>query len=113
MIVDEVLFTVPPWNRGAKLNVKRRGGSGVSRKLGEDHDGPDFDAAETSGRDTGCNRGCFVHACRFDQVVAAKQLLGLCEGTIGGERLAVADTNGFRRRRGLQRVPTFDGACML
>src|ERR1700733_7599410 len=76
MIVDEVLFTVPPWNRGARVELKRRRrGSGVSgsqdqrvktRKLREDHDGPDFDAAESSGWDAGCNRGCFVDAGRFD-----------------------------------------------
>ena len=50
---------------------------------------------------------------RFDQVVAAELLLGLREGTIGGERLAVAYTHGFGGCCGLERVATFNGTRVL
>src|ERR1700722_19607579 len=87
------------------------GGSGIT--LGEDHDWPDFDASVTGSRYARCQRGCFVDARRFEQVKAAKLLFGLCEGTIGGESLAVAYTNRLGGGRGLQRLARLDGGCVL
>src|SRR5262249_60427903 len=85
--------------------LRRTGGSAIDRQTGDLHDRTDFDRPGAGQGDTGRDGNRLVHVLGLDEEVAAQLLPGLRKGTVGHERLAVADADagsggGRWQRRG-------------
>src|SRR5271169_5645283 len=94
------ILTGPPAQRVAGKDTMRLAGH-VMR-----NDGPYFDRAHAHGWDADGEADGLVQIFGFDQIVAAELLLGLREGTIGDQTLAVAQPDGRGFRGCVQLVTT-------
>src|SRR3954471_21767575 len=73
-------------------------------------DGPDLDRSVARPRDLRSDGDGLIEVPRLDQVVPAELFLGLREGPVRGEPLAVADPDGGRGAGRLQGIAALDGA---
>src|SRR5882672_9732460 len=89
--------------RGAALF--REGVAGPSGRARHRPDGPDLDGAVTRVRDARGDADRFVEVLGLDEVVPAELLLGLGEGPVGRDGLAVPHANRGRGSRRLEGVP--------
>src|SRR6185503_11246073 len=74
-------------------------------------DRPNLDGAPLGAWATSAPLNRLVEVCRLDDVVAAEFFLGLSEGTVGHDSLAVADAHGGGCLAILQRLAAAHGAA--